>query len=190
MSFRRWRALGLLLAGALSGCIAETDRERYATGEPGTARFRNLSPAASIWLDGCSAFGLQRLEGGVWQPPRPAHVCVWAGFAQRVAPEAERTEGFVAPAEPGTWRLLYAVGAGCRADRPLAAEHCRQLGELATDPFEVVAFCEERACGPALGMPNRLCADGVSVAGPTGRCLRHPESGACGWEIASCPAGS
>ncbi len=42
-------------------------------------------------------------------------------------------------------------------------------------------------CGPALGMPNVLCEDGVSVAGPTGVCLQH-EDGSCGWEIATCPA--
>jgi hypothetical protein len=189
MSSRRSRLLALLVAGGLSACVAETDRERYAAGELGTTRFRNLSPTASLWLDGCGAFALQRLEDGRWQAPVPAHVCVWEGFAQRVAPGSERDEEFVAPEEPGTWRLLYAVGVGCRADRPLASEHCRQLGEAATDPFEVTALCEERACGPALGMPSWLCPDGVSVAGPTGRCLRDPESGACGWEIGSCPIG-
>jgi hypothetical protein len=190
MTARRSRALPLLLGAVLSGCFAETDRDRYAAGETGTTSFHNPSPAASLWLDGCSTFGLQRLEDGRWGPAVPAHVCVWAGFAQRVAPGAERAETFVAPEEPGTWRLLYAVGAGCREDRPLAPAHCRQIGEVATDPFEVVGLCEERACGPALGMPNRLCPDGISVEGPTGRCLRDPESGACGWEIASCPAGS
>jgi len=47
--------------------------------------------------------------------------------------------------------------------------------------------CDPRECGPALGMPNTLCADGTTVAGPTGRCLRN-ESGSCGWEVAQCPA--
>ena len=42
------------------------------------------------------------------------------------------------------------------------------------------------ACGPALGMPNTLCEDGKTWAGPTGRCL--DKGGACGWEIATCPA--
>src|SRR6185369_12358723 len=46
--------------------------------------------------------------------------------------------------------------------------------------------CDTTACGPALGMPNRLCEDGVGVAGPTGNCLRNGD-GTCGWEIASCP---
>jgi hypothetical protein len=36
-----------------------------------------------------------------------------------------------------------------------------------------------------MGMPNRKCPDG-SIAGPTGRCLRHAD-GKCGWEIKTCP---
>jgi hypothetical protein len=46
--------------------------------------------------------------------------------------------------------------------------------------------CEASQCGPQLGMPNSICADGT-VSGPTGRCLRQP-NGACGWEVRSCPA--
>jgi len=45
--------------------------------------------------------------------------------------------------------------------------------------------CPSAECGPALGLPNTICADG-SVGGPTGRCLRL-ESGGCGWEVRSCP---
>ena len=46
--------------------------------------------------------------------------------------------------------------------------------------------CPVESCGPALGMPNTLCPDGVSVSGPTGRCLRQADA-ACGWEVLSCP---
>lgn len=41
------------------------------------------------------------------------------------------------------------------------------------------------ACGPALGMPNYLCSDGKTKAGPTGRCL--DQGGSCGWEVVKCP---
>jgi hypothetical protein len=40
------------------------------------------------------------------------------------------------------------------------------------------------ACGPALGMPNYLCPDGKTVAGP-GACI--DKGGTCGWDIVSCP---
>ncbi len=40
------------------------------------------------------------------------------------------------------------------------------------------------ACGPALGLPNYLCPDGKTVAGP-GPCV--DQGGKCGWEIISCP---
>lgn len=47
------------------------------------------------------------------------------------------------------------------------------------------AECAPDECGPALGMPIRMCDDG-SWGGPTGRCLRSAE-GVCGWEIRECP---
>lgn len=46
--------------------------------------------------------------------------------------------------------------------------------------------CPKAMCGPALGMPNRICPDGVTVSGPTGECLQNPD-GTCGWEVKSCP---
>lgn len=48
-------------------------------------------------------------------------------------------------------------------------------------------LCASQDCGPSMGMPNTLCDDGKTVAGPTGRCLRH-DDGSCGWEVISCPA--
>ncbi|MFO0551873.1 MAG: hypothetical protein U0271_26030 [Polyangiaceae bacterium] len=45
--------------------------------------------------------------------------------------------------------------------------------------------CTESDCGPALGMPNYVCPDGVTVAGPTGNCVA--QNGACGWEVTTCP---
>lgn len=46
--------------------------------------------------------------------------------------------------------------------------------------------CPVEDCGPALGMPDTLCPDGVHYSGPTGVCLVNAD-GTCGWEIASCP---
>jgi hypothetical protein len=45
--------------------------------------------------------------------------------------------------------------------------------------------CAPEDCGPPLGMPNTLCADGETVAGPTGSCI--PTADGCGWEVVSCP---
>ena len=47
--------------------------------------------------------------------------------------------------------------------------------------------CDKSACGPQLGLPNQICADG-STGGPTGRCLKNA-NGSCGWEIRQCPPG-
>jgi hypothetical protein len=46
--------------------------------------------------------------------------------------------------------------------------------------------CDPNKCGPQLGLPNYVCADGTT-AGPTGRCLLDA-TGNCGWEITTCPS--
>lgn len=45
--------------------------------------------------------------------------------------------------------------------------------------------CSMDECGPQPKMPNYLCEDGVTMAGP-GPCLRN-EDGICGWRIVECP---
>jgi hypothetical protein len=46
--------------------------------------------------------------------------------------------------------------------------------------------CPPEDCGPALGMPNAICPDGETIAGPTGRCLRRVDE-VCSWEVIFCP---
>jgi len=49
-----------------------------------------------------------------------------------------------------------------------------------------VATCDPLYdCGPPLGMPNYLCNDSITIAGP-GDCLMN-EDGECVWEIIYCP---
>jgi hypothetical protein len=62
---------------------------------------------------------------------------------------------------------------------------CAPEGGFCTQQFCESALCTTEDCGPALGMANYLCADGVTVAGPTGVC--QSTGGGCGWEIAYCP---
>ncbi|MBT6180228.1 MAG: hypothetical protein HOI23_23505 [Deltaproteobacteria bacterium] len=45
--------------------------------------------------------------------------------------------------------------------------------------------CTPEECGPEPGMPNSLCEDGVTIAGP-GDCEAQ-EDGSCGWTIVECP---
>lgn len=47
-------------------------------------------------------------------------------------------------------------------------------------------ICSATDCGPALGMPNYLCPDGKTIAGPTGKCLAD-SAGKCAWEVITCP---
>ena len=57
---------------------------------------------------------------------------------------------------------------------------CNPIAECVPVP------CSTDECGPALGMMNSLCPDGVNYAGPSGQCLRNAD-GSCGWEVLSCP---
>jgi hypothetical protein len=63
--------------------------------------------------------------------------------------------------------------------------HCVVHGQKATCVPDQKLCKKGNACGPALGMPNHLCPDGVTVAGPTGNCLQG--AGGCYWEVVSCP---
>jgi hypothetical protein len=47
------------------------------------------------------------------------------------------------------------------------------------------ADCTPDDCGPQLGLPNWVCADGA-IGGPTGRCIER-EGATCGWEVNDCP---
>ncbi len=57
--------------------------------------------------------------------------------------------------------------------------------EMITCPAPPPTTCGPNDCGPALGMPNYVCPDGKTIAGPTGKCLL--QNGKCGWEVVSCP---
>ncbi len=178
--------MGSLLAGlAALGC-AQVDRDRYVTGDTGTATFTNPSQH-TLYLDGCSVYGFEKLEPRGWTDRGPAVVCVWEGFARAVESREVVRSPLLAPGEPGTWRLLYPVGVACAEEQPLDPRHCDEIRTIRTPPFEVIGLCEPAECGPALGMPNWLCPDGEHFGGPTDRCLRDPDTGACGWEILSCP---
>lgn len=50
----------------------------------------------------------------------------------------------------------------------------------------MLELCDAAECGPTPTVTARLCADGRSFSGPTGRCLADAGH-VCTWEILSCP---
>ena len=58
---------------------------------------------------------------------------------------------------------------------------CTEDGSWACTEEVCPLECGPDDCGPALGMPNYLCPDGVTMAGP-GDCIVQ-EGDVCGWEI-------
>lgn len=93
-----------------------------------------------------------------------------ADYADDLAPVCDPTRPIACPA-------VYL----CRDERPACEANRCEMVPASEDPL-----CDPSACGPALGLANRLCDDGVHSSGPTGRCLRH-DDGSCGWEVLSCP---
>jgi len=177
-------ALTLALVAVLASACAETDRDRYVAGDAAVAVLHNWL-GQPVFLDGCIDFAFEVLEDGRWVYAGQPIQCVWEGLARPVAPGEVHASRFQAPGRAGTWRLRYPIGLGCSDANPLGEDHCEALTSVATPAFRVTGLCDERACGPALGMPNVLCEDG-SVGGPTGRCLELPDGG-CGWEVRRCP---
>ena len=50
----------------------------------------------------------------------------------------------------------------------------------------LMAQCTLDECGPPPMMPNYLCSDGITMAGP-GDCIQN-DDGQCYWEIIYCPS--
>jgi hypothetical protein len=89
-------------------------------------------------------------------------------------------EGIVYVCDPGTGECVDAGFPQAPQDCPFGCEN----GACLPDPNESCEQTEE-VCGPAMGAPNYLCDDGVTVAGP-GPC-EVQEDGICGWTMVECP---
>ena len=77
--------------------------------------------------------------------------------------------------------VLFTLLAGC-----VPADNADPSFDSASEDERRRRLCKPERCGPELGMPNYLCADGTTWAGPRGRCLHHKD-GTCGWQVKSCP---
>lgn len=203
---RIWRGIVLTLAslGCLGslGCQARTDRELYVEGDSGEVEFENSS-GETAYLGGCTHFEQQELVDGAWVSRGGEFVCFWEGFADPVEPGAVAVDAFTART-PGSWRLRYAVGTGCAAGEPLAADRCESLGQVVSNRFEVVRApvttppcirtgCSGQVCAPlpvvtsCEYLPEYAClrqADCVP-AGPLGLCAFQdtPASDQCFAEL-------
>ncbi len=99
------------------------------------------------------------------------------GRQARLANERQTVLGSAMPTPPLVLASL-AVAIFAFACRPEPSEPAEGGGG---DP---PSSCAPADCGPKPGMPNSVCDDGVTVAGP-GECKLL--EGACGWEIVECP---
>ena len=182
----RWvlaASLGFL-AASLVAC-AQTDRERYTDGEPGTSTFTNRL-AVPVYLGGCTHFDYQRRVGDTWVTQPSDVLCVWQGVAQPVPPGGVVTDDIRAR-EPGIWRLRYEVGAGCDPSAPLDPQHCAHVETIVSNEFRVVVNdCVVTGCS------GEICADheqpSSCIYRPEYACYRDAHCGhfgpadECAWE--------
>lgn len=178
---------GWLLAAAAAlvvACAPTTDRDRYEVGDAGTATLRNQLAATTFYLGGCGHFEYERRVGRRWVPEGSDIACIWEGVAQPVPPGSVVVDPITARA-PGTWRLRYPVGVGCRESAPLSA--CDRIEEIVSNEFEVV----EGGCVVG-GCSGQVCAADEVVTTcewlPQYACYRDARcgpfgaAGACDWE--------
>lgn len=182
MTIRIAMSLG---AAFLLACTAQTDRDHYAAGETGIVAFENLADD-TVYLGGCSHFDYEKQIDGKWVSQGPDIACVWEGFAEPVPPGASVVDPILAR-EPGTWRLRYPIGVDCATATPLSERHCRDVGAIVSNPFEVHASdCVVTGCS------GQLCAE-EPVASTcewlpqyacyqSARCGRFGAGGSCAWE--------
>ena len=183
----------LLAVALLDACGPATDRDRYAVGEAGVATF-HTQLRTTLYLAGCNHFDYEKRVGDAWVSQGPDLACVWEGFAQPVLP-GEVVSDAIHAREPGTWRLRYAVGAGCSAEAPLDASKCSVVREVFSNEFEVTG----RDC-VVTGCSGQLCAEEQMASTCEWRpeyacfrdatCGRFGPGGACAWkstpELAAC----
>ena len=79
----------------------------------------------------------------------------------------------------------YAVGENWGCSDGCNSCSCLEGGSVASTDLACIGECTPEECGPAPGMPNDLCEDGETTAGP-GDCERQ-DDGSCGWTIVECP---
>lgn len=158
---------GLLLL--VIGC-ADTDREMYASGDPGTTNFTMKIGRMPVWLGGCNVFVQQQWDGVQWIDRGGELACFWEGFAQPVAPRETLTSSFTAR-DPGTWRLAYEVGIGCQPDQPLNRGNCEGLTSVVSNTFTVLDPDDDEGFCTATGGDWNVAYCGDLYCGQPNACL-------------------
>lgn len=183
------RSLACLCAAFLALACAETDRDHYPAGAPGTVTFHNHTKVP-LYLGGCGHFDYEKRVGSAWVSQGPDVVCVWEGLAQPIPPRGTVSEP-IETREPGTWRLRYRVGLGCSDQAPLGEGACSLVTAVVSEEFVVedsgcaIGGCSGQACGEwefiegfattCEWFPRYACYREA-------RCGRFGPGGACGWE--------
>jgi hypothetical protein len=183
----------VILAVLLVACGPATDRTRYAVGDTGVATFHNQL-ATTLYLAGCNHFDYEKRVGDAWVSQGPDLACIWEGLADPVT-TGEIVSDPIRARAPGTWRLRYAVGAGCSESAPLAESNCRVVREIFSNEFEVDdAGCVVTGCSGELCAASEVASSCIFL--PRYACFRDAECGrfgpgdTCAWkptpELAMC----
>jgi hypothetical protein len=88
-------------------------------------------------------------------------------------------------AHSGTYQECDPQTGECIMAPGLPPQDCAEQGMVCLEGQCQDPQCTEADCGPMPGMPNSLCDDGVTTAGPSD--CEMQEGGDCGWTIVECP---
>ena len=145
----------------LGECLTiAVDPSTVDAGAPTTATLSNTL-GESVFLGGCSPYGIERLEDGSWVEQGPTRICVWEGNAAEISAGKSYSEELNLKA--GTYRVVGGYALGCESGKPLSQAKCGLALKAASKPFTV----KEDSCWGAWIDNNGTCrtpADGVYPA--------------------------
>ena len=116
---------------------ATVDRSSYYADQVGKATLVNTK-VEKVFLPGCEEFRVERMEKAGWKELGPNKVCIWEGLVRPIAGKQSRTDEF-AIGQAGMYRIKYLVGIGCEEGVPMSQADCRDLDEVYTKAFRVLA---------------------------------------------------
>jgi hypothetical protein len=141
-------------ADTLAKIRVSTDKKKYTPAEQIKATVRNGYSWTAVYLPGCNATTMQRMAGGTWQALTPQKMCLWEGYAVKVAPGSKLQELY-GPKNAGTYRVQAGYKTGCKASQTFS--QCAGTVRTATSPSVTVAPCAPVLC--ELYCPNGFAID-------------------------------
>ena len=111
------------------------DKTRYQNSDLIQISLRN-EEGEPVFLEGCSQFYLESKADSGWAA-QPLIVCVWEGYAVKVAPAEQFQRSVSAQNLHGTYRVSAPAHFGCQLDKPISEADCGRRTVVFSQEFVV-----------------------------------------------------